>query len=292
MFRKKQASHFDSDDAEQRQAKIKELRAALGSLSSRGEKYCDEACLIRYLDARNWNVDKSRKMLKESLKWRATKRPEDIRWPDVSVEAETGKMYRATFTDREGRTVVVMRPAKQNTSSHEGQLQYLVYTLENAVLSLPEGHDKMVWLIDFTGWTLAHATPFKTARDCMNVLQNHYPERLSIAFLFNPPKVFEASFKVLKVLVDPKSAQKLNFVYKENEESMKTMYNHIDPEVLPAEFGGKNNAVYNHEDYSKLMTKDDIKTASFWAADVNHVINVDSVPEVKPKPSLIVAKAS
>ena len=73
---------------------------------------------------------------------------------------------------------------------------------------------------------------------------------------------------------------------------MKTMYNHIDPEVLPVEFGGKNNAVYNHEDYSKLMTKDDIKTASFWAADVNHVVSVDSVPEVKPQSSLIVAKAS
>jgi len=80
MFRKKQASHFDSDDAEQRQAKIKELRAALGPLSGRGEKYCNEACLIRYLEARNWNVDKSGKMLKESLKWRAAKRPEDIRW--------------------------------------------------------------------------------------------------------------------------------------------------------------------------------------------------------------------
>ncbi|KAF7100359.1 hypothetical protein CFC21_101886 [Triticum aestivum] len=283
MFWKKQASHFDSD-AEQRQAKIKELRAALGSLSVRGEKYCDEACLIRYLDARNWNVDKSRKMLKESLKWRATKRPEDIRWPYVSVEAEIGKMYKATFTNREGRTVVVMRPAKQNTSSHERQLQYLIYTLENAVLSLPEGHAKMVWLIDFTGWTLAHATPFKAARDGMNVLQNHYPKRLSIAFLFNPP--------LLKVLVDLKSAQKLNFVYKENKESMKTMYNHIDPEILPMEFGGKNNVMYNHEDYSKLMTKDDIKTASFWAADVNPVAKVDWVPKVKPQSSLIVAKAS
>ncbi|VAI01876.1 unnamed protein product [Triticum turgidum subsp. durum] len=211
MFRKKQASHFDSDDAEQRQAKIKELKAALGPFSARGKKYCDEACLVRYLEARNWNVDKSRKMLEESIKWRAAKRPEDIRWPDVSVEAETGKMYRATFTDREGRTVVVMRPAKQ---------------------------------------------------------------------------------QVLKVLVDPKSAQKLNFVYKENEESMKTMYSHIDPEVLPVEFGGKNNVVYNHEDYSKLMIKDDIKRASFWAADVSHVVNVDSVPEVKPQSSLIVAKAS
>ena len=73
---------------------------------------------------------------------------------------------------------------------------------------------------------------------------------------------------------------------------MKTMYNHIDPEVLPAEFGGKNNAVYNHEDYSKLMTRDDIKTASFWGADGNHAMNGHSVPEVKSQLSLTVAKAS
>jgi hypothetical protein len=38
--------------------------------------------------------------------------------PDVSVEAETGKLYRANFTDREGKTVVVMRPAKKVSSFH------------------------------------------------------------------------------------------------------------------------------------------------------------------------------
>ncbi|CAM0875069.1 unnamed protein product [Alopecurus aequalis] len=176
MFRRKHTAHFDLDDAEQRQAKISELRAAIGPLSTRGEKYCNESCLTRYLEARNWNVDKSRKMLLESLNWRAGRKPEDIRWPDVSVEAETGKMYRASFPDREGKTVVVMRPTKQNTTSHEGQLRHLVYTLENAVLSLPEGQEKMVWLIDFTGWTLAHASPIKTARECMNTVQNHYRE--------------------------------------------------------------------------------------------------------------------
>ncbi|KAE8795660.1 phosphatidylinositol transfer protein PDR17 [Hordeum vulgare] len=118
MFRRKQASHFNSDDSEQRQAKINKLRAALGPMSANGKKYCSEACLARYLEARNRNVDKSRKMLEESLKWRAVSRPEDIHWPDVSVEAETGKMYRATFADREGRAVVIMIPAKQVLLSH------------------------------------------------------------------------------------------------------------------------------------------------------------------------------
>ncbi|XP_062212254.1 phosphatidylinositol transfer protein PDR16-like isoform X2 [Phragmites australis] len=236
-------------------------------------------------------------MLEESLKWRAAYRPEDIRWLDVSVEAETGKMYRASFRDREGRTVVVMKPAKQNTSSHEGQIRFLVYVLENVILSLPEGQEKMVWLIDFTGWTMANATPMKTARESANILQNHYPERLAFAFLFNPPKVFEAFYKVVKIFLDPKSIEKLNFVYLKDEESMKLMHKYIDPEVLPVEFGGKNSVVYNHEEYSKMMMNDDIKTTSLWAADAktdhaNHVINGSLVPEVTPQSSLIAAKAS
>jgi hypothetical protein len=102
-------------------------------------------------------------------------------------------------------------------------------------------------------------------------------------------------FQVLKVFVDQKTMQKLHFVYKENEESMKKLYKHIDPEVLPVDFGGKNNVVYNHEDYSKLMTKDDTKTASFWAeGDGNHVMNGHTVSdsEVTPQSSLVVDKAS
>ena len=59
---------------------VAELRAAIGPLSGRRLKYCTHACLRRYLEARNWNVDKAKKMLEESLKWRSTYKPEEIRW--------------------------------------------------------------------------------------------------------------------------------------------------------------------------------------------------------------------
>ncbi|RLN41654.1 hypothetical protein C2845_PM01G29930 [Panicum miliaceum] len=241
---------------------INELKAALGPLSARGEKYCSVACLARYLEARNWNVAKARKMLEESLKWRAAYRPEDIRW---------------------------------NTSSHEGQIRFLVYTLENACLNLPEGQEKMVWLIDFTGWTMANAVPIKTARETANILQNHYPERLAVAFLFNPPKVFETFWKVVRYFLDPRSIEKVKFVHLKDEESMKVMHKYIDPKVLPVEFGGMSDVVYNHEQYSELMTKDDIKTANIWGEDAkadhaNHVISGPLVPEPRPSCFLIYAK--
>lgn len=75
-------------------------------------------------------------------------------------------------------------------------------------------------------------------------------------------------------------------MYLKDEESMKVMHKYIDPEVLPVEFGGQSDVVYNHEEYSELMTKDDIKTASIWAADakkkydhVNHAISGTLAPE-------------
>lgn len=59
---------------------MNELKVGLGQLSERSLKYCDDACLRRYLEARNWNTEKAKKMLEESLKWRAAYKPEEIRW--------------------------------------------------------------------------------------------------------------------------------------------------------------------------------------------------------------------
>lgn len=66
---------------------VAELRAAIGPLSGRRLKYCTDACLRRYLEARNWNVDKAKKMLEESLKWRSSYKPEEIRWVSLIILA-------------------------------------------------------------------------------------------------------------------------------------------------------------------------------------------------------------
>ncbi|KAJ3672834.1 hypothetical protein LUZ60_006208 [Juncus effusus] len=267
MFRRKNGSHTTESESDKQESKVKELRASLGEISDQNAIYVTESCLRRYLEARNWNVEKSKKMLEETLKWRSSYKPEEIRWSEVANEGETGKMYRANFTDREGRTVLILRPAKQNTDSHEGQLKLLVYMLENATMNLPEGQEQMVWLIDFSGWSISNSPPIKTSRETVNILQNHYPERLSIAFLYNPPKVFHAFFKVVKYFMDPKTFNKVQFVYSKNEESLKVMHKYFDPQILPMEFGGEKKIEYDHVQYSKMMENDDVRTAGAWGLD-------------------------
>ncbi|XP_073144081.1 uncharacterized protein [Henckelia pumila] len=292
MFRRRSNSSHDDESIEvQHERKVDELKASLGPLSGRSLKYCSDACLKRYLEARNWNVDKSKKMLEETLRWRSSYKPEGICWPEIAIEGETGKVFRANFRDRHGRTVLILRPGLQNTTSLDNQIKHLVYLIENAILNLPEGQEQMAWLIDFTGWSLSTNVPIKSARDTVNILQNHYPERLAIAFLYNPPRIFEAFWKVVKYFLDSKTFQKVKFVYPKNNDSVELMRSYFDVDNLPTEFGGKATLQYDHEEFSRQMAQDDVKTSKLWGLD-KKLPNGFAGAEVAPEPGCVAPSAS
>uniref|UniRef100_A0A7N0TPQ2 CRAL-TRIO domain-containing protein n=1 Tax=Kalanchoe fedtschenkoi TaxID=63787 RepID=A0A7N0TPQ2_KALFE len=259
-------NELQTADPAHSEMKVKELREALGPLTGRSLSYCTDACLRRYLEARNWNVGKAKKMLEESLEWRAAYRPEDLRWCDVSKEGETGMLFRANFRDRHGRTVLIMTPGKQNSTSIDDQMKLVVYTFENATFGLPEGLEHLVWLIDFTGWSLFNV-PLKASRDFLSTMQNHFPERLAMCFLYDPPRIFHATFKIAKYFMDAKTFEKIKFVYPKDEESVEVMKTYFDAENLPAEFGGEATLRYDHEEYSRQMAEDDVKRAAYWALE-------------------------
>ncbi|XP_022133231.1 random slug protein 5-like [Momordica charantia] len=267
LFKRRESQNDEQmeDCLQSRQdAKIKELRVAIGQLSGRSVKYCSDECLRRYLVARNWDVHKSNKMMEDSLKWRATYKPEEIRWHEVAHEGETGKAYRANFYDRLGRTVLISRPGMQNTNSPEDNVRHVVYLLENTILNLRAGQEQISWLIDFTGFTFNTNISVKAARDIINIMQSHYPERLANAFLYNPPRIFQAFWKAIRYFLDPKTSQKVKFVYPNKNDSVELMKSLFDMENLPSVFGGKATLSYDHGEFSERMAMDDMKTAKFW----------------------------
>ncbi|KAL5570466.1 hypothetical protein UlMin_027041 [Ulmus minor] len=157
--------HSTCADSSQLEKKINELRTTIGPQTEHSSQYYTDACLGRYLEARNWNLNKSKKMLEETIKWRSTYKPEEIQWDEVAHEGEIGKLYR---------------------------LQHLVYLLENAILNLPEDQEQMA----------CTSVPIKSTQETIHILQNHYPERLDVAFLYNPPWSFEAFWNIVKYFLD------------------------------------------------------------------------------------------
>lgn len=64
--------------------------------------------------------------------------------------------------------------------------------------------------------------------------------------------------------MDPKTFEKVKFVYPKNKDSVELMTTFFDVDNLPSEFGGKATLNYDHEEFSRMMAEDDVKTAKFW----------------------------
>lgn len=65
------------------------------------------------------------------------------------------------------------------------------------------------------------------------------------------------------------------------------MKSHFDMENLPSVFGGKATLKYDHQQFSQMMTQDELKAVQFWGFDdkAHHIVNgPSSGPEVAPEP--------
>ncbi|XP_059631408.1 uncharacterized protein LOC132274201 isoform X2 [Cornus florida] len=264
--------------SEEEREKINEVRKLVGPLPDKLSLYCSDASISRHLRARSWNVKKTTKMVKDTLKWRLAYKPEEIRWEEVAREAETGKIYRSNYVDKHGRAVLVMRPSCQNSKSTKGQIRYLVYCMENAIFNLPPNQEQMVWLIDFNGFNLSNIS-VKVTRETAHVLQDQYPERLGIAILYNPPKFFEPFWTVVKPFLEPKTVNKVKFVYSRDPNTTKIMEDLFDMNQVESAFGGKDNAGFDIDKYAERMKEDDKRR-------IASSLTSENTPVADPQPVL------
>lgn len=208
-----------------------------------------------------------------TLKWRAKTRPERITCWDCAAEAASGKQY-VVGLDKENRNVVVMRPGRENTKEHAGNIRFLIYTLEKAVWrdhpasdpplgSHVEHHtEKLTLLINFTGWTLATAPPMKTSRETLQILQDHFPERLAVAVCYNPPWIFAVFWKAISPFIDPATYRKIRFVNPKRQKEQSRMGKMFSPNDLDDDMGGARDSKFDLKKFTHQCDLYDVnKTA-------------------------------
>lgn len=237
----------------------------------------DDACLMRYLRARNMDVDKSAAMLKATIDWRHKFGTDDIlaQVELIKTEGRTGKTFVAPFRDREGRSVLVLRPRMENTRSHVGNIVHLVrrrpafcclsppsrgsapldspllcrptaaccpqvYELERVVASMvADGPAKLFLMIDFKGYSMMNAPPMKTTQETLHILQNHYPERLGKAVLLDAPWLFSGAFRAVTPFIDPVTREKITFLNTvNNEQHVEQLGRLLDRAQVERDLGG------------------------------------------------------
>ncbi|KAL3643277.1 hypothetical protein CASFOL_014092 [Castilleja foliolosa] len=97
--------------------------------------------------------------------------------------------------------------------------------------------------------------------------------------------------KVVKYFLDSKTFQKVKFLYPKKEDSVELMRTYFDVENLPTEFGGKATLQYDHEEFSRQMAQDDVKSAKLWGLD-KHQSNGFAGVGVAPEPDSLITPVS
>ncbi|KAJ1816722.1 hypothetical protein LPJ75_001931 [Coemansia sp. RSA 2598] len=204
-------------------ADIPELIKDLPPIDPEAEKYIDpevpldiegwltDECLARYVRARKGVYEDTKKALRKTIEWRASVRPHALRPDVVELENRTGKMYFNGF-DRFSRPVIYMYNHRQNTKDPDNQIRWVIYTLELCIRHMCPGVEKVTLAIDATQWGFSSSVSIGTAKKFLDILGNHYPERLGRAVIFMPPKFFVAFYSLVSPFIDPVTKAKVAFV--------------------------------------------------------------------------------
>ncbi|GAA5813432.1 hypothetical protein MFLAVUS_006910 [Mucor flavus] len=249
---------------EEQEAKVVKLKEYIESImlpesdayypSERG--FITDSTVKRYMRARKWDYEQAKTMLENTIKWRRGYRPDELDPEYIKPEVETGKMYYNGF-DKCGRPVWIMRPRLQNSKDAERQIKHIVYCLERGIRLMPHLVENLAIIVDFKDSSAAHNPSVSTCKKFLDILGNHYPERLGVAFVVKSPWFFLTTFKIISPFMDPVTKNKIKFVVdgKEDKDTknlgneMVRLDDYIDPEQLECDFGGRFNFEFELEPY-------------------------------------------
>ncbi|RUP43129.1 CRAL-TRIO domain-containing protein [Jimgerdemannia flammicorona] len=224
--------------------------------------FLSDSTLQRYLRARKWDLESAKKQLDGSILWRRSYKPEMIDPKEVEPESLTGKMYLNGF-DKHGRPTLYLKPRYENTKPSAAQIRNVVFNLERATRLMPEGVDNLNIIIDMAGSSMSTSPGVGISKQFLDVLGNHYPERLGVACIVHSPWFFWPFFKVISPFIDPITRSKIKFVdpkhvYEPAKDSSKehewvSLFEYYTPEQLEKDFNGGINFKWDFEKYWQAL---------------------------------------
>jgi hypothetical protein len=142
------------------------------------------------------------------------------------------------------QTMVALRNSGIVPNKPEEVIHQFVFVVEwiTRVLEptqFPRG--QFIRIYDFKGIHLGDIADHEAVnlgKQMMDVLENHYPERMAKAFVINVPRFFSAIWSVIKPLLDPHTAKKITVISKHSK-VLPTLQEHISLDVIPKAFGGQ-----------------------------------------------------
>ncbi|KAI4321725.1 hypothetical protein MLD38_035073 [Melastoma candidum] len=184
--------------------------------------------MVRFLKAREWNVEKAHKMLMDSLQWRVENGIDNI----LTKPIIPNDLYRAV---RDSQLVGVSGYTKQglpviaigvgHSSYDKASVNYYIQShiqmneYRDRVV-LPQASKKQgryigtcVKILDMTGLRFSQLNQIQLLSAISSIDDLNYPEKTETYFIVNAPRIFSACWKVVKPLLQERTRRKVQVIY-------------------------------------------------------------------------------
>lgn len=212
----------------------------------------DDYYLLRWLRARDFDLNKSETMLRNHFSWRKREKLENIAdWecPEVIQKYFTGGLF---GVDVDGCPVWIdpfgqidlkgMLKSAKKADIIKAKVQLLEKLHRETFLDLSKQKgqrvESLIILYDLAKLGMKHL--YKPGVDAycemITMFEDHYPETLKYAIVINAPRFFPIAYNIVKPFLSEATAKKTIILGTNYHD---TLYRYISPEQLPVCYGGK-----------------------------------------------------
>ncbi|KAJ8399708.1 hypothetical protein AAFF_G00408130 [Aldrovandia affinis] len=210
--------------------------------------------ILRFLRARDFNIDKAREILCQSLTWRKQHQVDYLldTWnsPQVLSDYYTGGWH---HHDKDGRPLYILRLGQMDTKGlvralgEESLLRHVLSINEEGLRRCEEntkvfGRPISCWtcLVDLEGLNMRHLwrPGVKALLRIIEVVEANYPETLGRLLILRAPRVFPVLWTLVSPFIDENTRKKF-LIYAGNDyQGPGGLVDYIDKEVIPDFLGG------------------------------------------------------
>uniref|UniRef100_G3VS19 SEC14 like lipid binding 4 n=2 Tax=Sarcophilus harrisii TaxID=9305 RepID=G3VS19_SARHA len=210
----------------------------------------DDYFLLRWLRARNFDLQKSEDMLRKHVVFRKQEDLDNIlNWkpPEVLQLYDTGGF---SGYDREGCPVwidsagsldpkgLILSSGKANMIKKRTQtLMILLRECELQSERLGKKIETFIIIFDLENLSLKHfwKPAIEVCQEFFSILDNNFPETVKNLIVVKVPKLFPIVYNLVKPFISEKTSKKFVIMGANWKEDLQKF---VDPDQLPAEYGG------------------------------------------------------
>ncbi|CAG7732232.1 unnamed protein product [Allacma fusca] len=211
--------------------------------------------LLRWIRAREWNLDQAELMLRKHMKWREEVNFDEITSWDLPEPFQGLLPEELIGFDEDNCPILLSALGKWDLRrvAHEGSPDYLLKSQWKWLAEMQDLMRRKVTregvpvtqvcsLNDMNGISITQASlqVLRTLSDFSRSFEANFPESLKMYVVFNAPWFFSVFFKVARPFLSEKTLKKIHVFGSNREEWMGFLKQVVPDDVLPAAYGGSN----------------------------------------------------